>query len=358
MLLRRLSLILLLVTLSSCGTPAPLQMAGPTMGTTYHVKLTALPAGVERAQLQHDIDALLDEINQQMSTYLPESEVSRFNRAAADEWFAVSPATAKVVAEAQEVSRLTGGSLDATVEPLVELWNFGPAGTSDGAGPSAFHPPDQSAIDAALSRVGWQRLDVRLDPPALKKSVEGLEIDLSSVAKGYGVDRVAELLADRGISDYMVEIGGEVRAVGTRPDGRPWRIGIERPETDVRRTQWVAPLADASLATSGDYRNYYECDGHHYSHILDPSTGRPVEHTAASVSVLADSCMKADAWATAMLVLGPERGYDLAEEHGLAVLFVSRSDDGYAIRASTAWQAKLPGVVPEQANQRSMTNDE
>ena len=347
--MRHLSVpVLLLVAVSGCGTPEPLQMAGATMGTTYHVKLSALPPGTELAQLQQDVDAALEEVNEQMSTYLPESEVSRFNRAAADEWFDVSPATAAVVTEAQEVSRLTDGALDITVEPLVELWAFGPASISNAVDHAEFHPPDQAAIDAAREHVGWQKLEVRLDPPALRKSVAGLEIDLSAVAKGYGVDRVAELLAGRGVRDFMVEIGGEVRAAGQRPDGRPWRIGIERPESDVRQSQWIVPLADASLATSGDYRNYYEYEGHRYSHILDPSTGRPVEHSAASVSVLADSCMKADAWATAMLVLGPERGYDSAEKHALAVLFVSRTDNGFATRASSEWEAKLPGVVPEQ----------
>ena len=333
-------------------------MTGATMGTTYHIKLSALPAGAELTQLQQGVDALLEEVNQQMSTYRPDSEVSRFNRAPADEWFDVSPATAEVVTEALEVSRETDGALDITVEPLVELWNFGPAGVSDAPGETEFHVPDQETINSALERVGWQKLSVQLDPPALRKSVEGLEIDLSSVAKGYGVDRVAEFLEDHGVSDYMVEIGGEVRAAGQRPDGRPWRIGIERPETDRRQAQWVVPLANAGLATSGDYRNYFVYDGHHYSHILNPSTGRPVGHSAASVSVLSDSCMQADAWATAMLVLGPERGYDSAEKYGLAVLFISRTDDGFDTRASSDWQEKLPGVVPEQTNRRTMTKDE
>jgi thiamine biosynthesis lipoprotein len=346
----RLPIIFLLLVLAGCGTPEPLQMAGPTMGTTYHVKLTALPPTVELPQLQQDVDALLAEINLQMSTYLPESEVSRFNRAPADEWFAVSAATAEVVAAALEVSRETDGALDITVEPLVELWHFGPTGASDTTGLTEFQPPDEEAIDAARERVGWQKLSVRLDPPALRKSVEGLEIDLSSVAKGYGVDRVAELIADRGIGGYMVEIGGEVRAAGLRPDGRPWQIGIERPDVDRRAAQWVVPLADAALATSGDYRNYFDYEGHRYAHIIDPSTGRPVEHPLASVSVLADTCMKADAWATALVVLGPERGYDSAEKHGLAVLFVSRIDTGFATRATGAWQAKAPGVVSEQPN--------
>jgi thiamine biosynthesis lipoprotein len=341
---------LLLLVLAGCAVPEPIELTGETMGTTYHVKLAALPAGVELTQVQHDVDALLGEINDEMSTYLPQSQVSQFNIAPPDKWFAVSPAVVEVVTEALEVSRQTDGALDITVEPLVELWHFGPAGVSDTTGQVEFLPPDQAAIDAARQRVGWEKLSVRVDPPALKKGVDGLEIDLSSTAKGYGVDRVAGLLADRGVSDYMVEIGGEVRAAGRRPDGKPWQIGIERPDVGSRQAQWVVPLTSAALATSGDYRNYFEYEGHRYSHIIDPSTGRPVEHPAASVSVLADTCMKADAWATAMLVLGPERGYDLAEKRGLAVLFVSRTDGGFATRASTAWQKQEPGVVPEQAN--------
>lgn len=348
--MRRLPRLFLLLLLAGCGTPEPLQMTGPTMGTAYHVKLTALSAGVELAQLQHDVDALLGEINDQMSTYLPESEVSRFNRAPAEQWFEVSPAVVQVVIEAQEVSRQTGGALDITVEPLVELWHFGPAGVSDVTGQAELHAPTDETINAARQRIGWQKLSVQVDPPALRKSVDGLQIDLSSVAKGYGVDRVAQLIEDRGITGYMVEIGGEVRAAGHRPDGRPWRIGIERPDVGRRQAQWVVPLADASLATSGDYRNFFDDDGRRYSHIIDPSTGRPVEHPAASVSVLADACMKADAWATAMLVLGPERGYDLAESRAMAVLFVSRADGSFITRATTMWQVKAPGVVPEQSN--------
>jgi thiamine biosynthesis lipoprotein len=340
--MRPLPTIFLLLAATGCGSPEPLEMTGRTMGTTYHIKLAALPPSVELPQLQQDVDATLEEINLQMSTYLPESEVSRFNRAPADEWFAVSPATAEVVTAALEVSRETGGALDITVEPLVEIWHFGPSDTSDTSGQAELRPPDQAAIDAARQRVGWERLSVRFDPPALRKSVDGLQIDLSAVAKGYGVDRVAGLLSDRGVSDYMVEIGGEVRAAGRRPDGKPWQIGIERPDVSRRQAQWVVPLVNASLATSGDYRNYFDYKGHSFSHIIDPSTGRPVEHPAASVSVLTDSCMKADAWATAMLVLGPERGYDLAEKRGLAVLFVIHADSGFATRATTAWQHLLP----------------
>jgi thiamine biosynthesis lipoprotein len=334
--------------IAGCGAPAPLAIRGTTMGTTYEVKLAARPPGIELASLQADIASLLEQINNQMSTYRPESEVCRFSRAAKGEWFSVSAATAEVVAAALDVSDKTGGALDITVGRLVRLWGFGPGdGETRGslpagaASPDAFTPPSQDAVDAARAAAGYRRLAVRADPPALRKEVAELEIDLSAVAKGYGVDRVALLLEQRGIRNYMVQIGGETRAAGRRPDGRPWQIGIERPVVDRREVQTIVPLVDAALATSGDYRNYHEYGGRLYAHIIDPATGRPVVHTLASASVIADTCMAADAWATALVVLGPERGYDCAEEHGLAALFIARRETGFDMRTTTAWQARL-----------------
>jgi thiamine biosynthesis lipoprotein len=340
-----------LFALAGCGSPAPLALRGATMGTTYEIKLAANPRAIDPSALQADIDALLEAVNDQMSTYRSDSEICRFNRTAADEWFPVSRETAEVVAIAQDVSRASDGALDVTVGPLVRLWSFGPPDTTNGDGSAAaaerngrtaaFAPPAEASIAAARETVGFQRLEARQDPPALRKQIERLEIDLSAVAQGFGVDQVAQLLDKRGLTGYMVEIGGEVRAKGRRLDGRPWQIGIERPADDRRELLAAVPLSDASLATSGDYRNYHESAGRRFPHILDPSTGRPVDHALASVSVLADSCAAADAWATALMVLGPERGYNCANEHGVAALFVTRTDDGFAERMTAAWTARL-----------------
>ena len=340
--------VLLLATVSYVATSQlsaaePVSLSGPTMGTTYHVKFVRAAATESLANLQKDIDAALDEINRQMSTYRDDSEVSRFNHARAGAWFPVSPATAAVAAAALDVSRKTDGALDVTVGHLVRLWHFGPPVDPAGNSAAQLKPPTDEAIRKAQSLVGYKRMEVRLDPPALKKHVDGLEIDLSSVAGGYVVDRVAELLLEKGIGDFMVEVGCEIRTGGRRADGKPWRIAIERPLRNRRELLTAIPLTDAALSTSGDYRNYFEFDGHRYSHIIDPATGWPIEHKLASVSVMADTCMEADAWDTALLVLGPDRGFDCAEKNGIAALFLSPAagTDQDDVRATSAWKTRV-----------------
>jgi FAD:protein FMN transferase len=320
-------------------------LSGPTMGTTYHVKFVSPEPPESSAELQKRMESALEEINRQMSTYRRDSEISRFNRAVSDEWFGVSPATATVAATALELSRKTDGALDVTVGPLVRLWHFGPPMESNRETLAQLEPPGKGAIQQARARVGYDHLEVRLNPPALKKRIDRLEIDLSSVAGGYAVDRVAALLIAQGIDDFMVEIGGELRTGGRRADGKLWRIAIERPVRNRRDLLATVPLSDAALATSGDYRNYFEYEGRRYSHIIDPTTGWPIEQALASVSVVAGTCMTADAWDTALLVLGPERGFDCAEKHDVAALFVSRDGSGDAdqdeVRATSAWVARF-----------------
>ena len=189
-------------------------------------------------------------------------------------------------------------------------------------------------------RTGYEKLEYRLDPPALRKLHPELTIDLSALAKGYGVDVLAEYLEEVGVQDYMVEIGGEIRARGTNPDGQVWRIGIEKPEPGGQRSVYEAlPLEDLGMATSGDYRNYYELDGERLSHTIDPRTGRPITHKLASVTVLHEECAFADAYATALNVLGPERGYELAVSLKLPALFIVRVDDRFEEKATPAFQA-------------------
>ena len=294
-------------------------LTGTTFGTSYMVKvIDEDPIEIER--LESAIRIRLEQIDQRMSTYREDSEVSRFNHTAPGEWFPVSEETARLVQRATELSQMTSGAFDVTVGPVVTLWNFG-AGTAE----HRFQVPSDELIASTRDRVGYENLAVQLDPPALKKSVDGLEVDLSAIAKGYAVDAVAELLHE--YPNYMVEIGGEVRTKGSRNLGKGWRIGLEWPTRNERRVDSIITLNDQALATSGDYRSFQVQDGVTYSHTMDPATGRPVKHSMASATVLADDCATADALATALLVMGPERGQAFAVENNICALLVMRNDD-------------------------------
>ncbi len=312
---------------------------GSTMGTQYTIRVVDRGLGVDWPQLQQQIDSRLESINGRMSTYLPDSEISRFNRYEGNDWFAVSPELVQVIASGLEVSRLSRGAFDMTVGPLVNLWGFGPTGR-----PNAV--PTAEAIAECRSRVGYDRLEVREEPPALRKHRDDLYVDLSAIAKGFAVDEVAQLLEQHGVRSYMVEIGGEVRTRGRKPDGSSWRIGIERPVTTAREIECVVELDDCSLATSGDYRNFFEHGGRRYSHEIDPRTGRPVEHGLVSVSVLAHDCMAADAWATALIVLGPEAALPAARRQGLEVLCMVRTPEGLREQATPGFAARMRTAQP------------
>jgi thiamine biosynthesis lipoprotein len=305
------------------------------MGTLYNIKIAELPRGTTRQELASYIEAELDRINDQMSTYRPESEISRFNRHEAEHWLEVSPETAQVVHEALLMSEVTGGAFDITVAPLVNLWSFGPENRDQRV------PTDQE-IRTAMTRVGYRHVQVRISPPALRKLKDDIQINLAAIAKGFGVDQIAGLLERTGISGYIVEIGGEIRAHGSKPGGSSWTVGIETPTESRFGIQEALPLNNGALATSGDYRNFFKADGKRYSHTIDPRTGRPVEHDLASVTVIADNCMKADAWATALMVLGPEKGYQFAKGQGLAALFLIRSGEGFVRRATPAFNDLAP----------------
>ena len=330
----------LVLLLAGCGPESAkvLALNGATMGTTYSVQVLPPHADLDPDALQRRIDVLLAKVNALMSTYAPDSELSRFNATQSTDWFAVSPELVKVVDVARQVSDASGGAFDITVGPLVNLWGFGPESRPDAL-------PAQTDIDAARARVGYHKLHTRAEPPALRKDQPDLYVDLSAIAKGYGVDRVATLLESEGLTDYLVEIGGELRGRGVNGRGEPWRIAVERPEAGRRSVFRIVPLHDLGMATSGDYRNFFEVNGKRYSHSIDPSTGWPVQHPLASVTVLADDCMWADAWATALLVLGTEKGHALAESRGLAALFISRiggrdapaADDQYPAEATAAF---------------------
>lgn len=323
---------LFLVLLAGCSRgPAVWRFQGSTMGTTYHVTVVDAPEDVSEEALDAGIEQRLETVNRLMSTYRDDSEVSIFNRMPAGDWVPVSSATAGVVAVALDIYRLSGGAFDVTVGPLVDLWGFGARG---GAGERV---PGAEEIEAARALTGSDALHVRFDPAALMKDAPR-QIDLSAIAKGFGVDEVAHWLEQQGVRDYMVEVGGEVRAAGRNPRGEKWRIGIEAPELLRGQVARAIGISAKSVATSGDYRNYFEVDGKRYSHTIDPATGRPVEHALASVTVVSDNCTLADALATAIDVMGPERGMALAEREGIAVFMLVRKADGaFEARSSPAF---------------------
>lgn len=308
------------------------------MGTSYTIRVVVGDAPFDREDLEQAITERLERINDLMSTWRPESELSRFNRHQGTDWFPVSAETAEVVAAGIRIGRMTDGAFDITVGPLVRLWQFGPDP----------HPalPTPEELDATRTRVGREHLDVRLNPPALRKLRQDVEVDLSGIAKGYGVDAVARLLDERGLAAYLVEIGGEVRTRGAKPDGGGWIVGIEAPTPGRRSVRRTLELRGASLATSGDYRSFRDAEGRRWSHTIDPRTGRPIEHQLASVSVVAESCMESDALATALMVLGPDGAYDWARDNHVAALLVVRDGGGLVDRPTPEFARRFPASGP------------
>ncbi|MCC6143533.1 MAG: FAD:protein FMN transferase [Candidatus Hydrogenedentes bacterium] len=324
---------------AGCGPSGPAEhlFSGPTMGTEYHVKVIADLGPEAREKLDGLVADTLAGVNGLMSTYDPKSELSRFNQWASTDPFALSDETAEVFRIALEVSRQSGGAFDVTVGPLVNAFGFGPDESPQ--------PPDDGTLASLRERVGYTMLT--LDGTRISKARPDIYCDLSAVAKGYGVDVVANMLEAQGYGRYMVEVGGEVRAKGMNLRGQPWQIAVEKPIEDGRALQRIVSVEDQGLATSGDYRNFYTKDGQRYAHTIDPTTGRPVEHGIASASVLHKSCAWADAYATALMVLGAEKGIDLAREQGLAVLLISHTPEGGFAEVSTpAFDAV--SVVPSQ----------
>lgn len=323
---RTLALVVLALTtfrsVRAADTGQIIELSGQTMGTTYSVKVfTTEGDSIDRESLRLDIDGVLRNVNDQMSTYLKSSEISRFNESDSTDWVEISPEFADVVLAAQDVAKKTEGAFDITVGPLVNAWNFGPEPRTDKA-------PMAETVASLLDQVGYQKLSVRTDPPAIKKAVPGLQIDLSAIAKGHGVDRVVELLNEKTYDDVFVEIGGEVRVSGSK-SGQWWKVGIQMPDAATQQITAAHSLGtaddDVAMATSGDYRNYFQDGDRRYSHTIDPRFGMPIEHTLASVSIIADNCMMADAWATAINVLGPETGLAMANQQGLSALLITRT---------------------------------
>lgn len=328
-----------MLALAACSTDKAqefISINGNTMGTTYSVQLDVLPADVSEDELKNQLEAVLAVINQQMSTYEPDSEISLFNQSQSTESQPVSEQLVFLVSIAAGHSLISGGAFDITVGPLVELWGFGNKVSSQ--------RPAHDAIQSAQERIGHQLLEWQSQPPALRKQHPQLQIDLSAIAKGYGVDLLAQHLNDLDIGNYLVEIGGELRAVGMNPAGQAWQIGIQQPDASGPAANLVLSLSDQSVATSGDYLNFYVENGHRYSHIIDPRTGYPVFHQTASVTVIADTTTLADVWATTLLVLGEDAGSELAELNNIAAVFLVREgEDDFSISMTSEMIPLLGG---------------
>ena len=310
-------------------------ISGPTMGTTFQVKIVQREITLSADVLEREINVRLTEVNRQMSTYRDNSEITQFNRSRSTDWFGVSSDFAYVLHIAREISTWSDGAFDVTIGPLVNLWGFGPNAIPD-------RIPSPDSIVAYRALVGYKKILIDLSAPALKKELPEIYCDLSAVAKGFGVDRVASYLDSLGINHYFIEIGGELRTKGHNHLRQPWRIGIASPAGQGELQKALA-LNNMSMATSGDYHNYFERDGVRYSHTIDPRTGRPITHALASVSVIHKSCAYADGLATAINVMGPEKGFAFAEKRNLAVFMIVRQEDGFVEKMTSDFKKMIRG---------------
>lgn len=315
----------LALTLSACFPSnqtgkKELLLQGHTMGTTYSIKVVATVEQVEQLGLQNQIDDLLKKVNQQMSTYIADSELSVFNQSMSLAPVTVSAGLARVMQESLRLGNLTKGKLDVTVGPLVNLWGFGPEKRPEKV-------PSDSLLAETKARVGLQHLT--LSNNTLSKAIPNLYVDLSTIAKGYGVDLVAELIEENGIHNYLVEIGGELRVNGFKHTGELWVVGVKKPLTTEHSVQQLIVPKNNAMATSGDYYNYFESNGVRFSHIIDPDTGKPINHKLVSVTVIHPSSMTADGLSTALMVMGMEKGMVFAEENDIAAFFIAKTENGF-----------------------------
>ncbi len=314
----------------STHTEYPLLLHDQIMGTTYTVKVSTLPDSAKANEIKKIIRELLIRIDSQMSTYKPESEISMINSDFSEGWLPVSEELMQVLAVSKEISLASGGAFDITIGALVDLWGFG---STD----NQYEKPDKKQIQEKLAVVGFKNLEFDTEQNKLKKNNSDIHIDLSAIAKGYAVDKVAEILLLNNMNDFMVEIGGEIKLSGTNKEHLMWRIAIEKPDAERRVIQKILSISNMAIATSGDYRNFYELDGIRFSHTIDPRTGQPITHKLASVTVLDKSAMKADGWATALMVLGPDAGFQVAEQQNIAAMFIIKSKDGFEEKATSAF---------------------
>jgi thiamine biosynthesis lipoprotein len=319
-------LLLAVVTLSGCGEQL-LEFGGPTMGSRYSVKYLRGDKGPTVEQAQAATEAILAEVDQQLSTYRDDSLIAQFNAMPANSCQLMPAQLLALVAFAEQLSVQSAGAFDLTLEPLLNLWGFGPQS-------SIQQVPTAAQIAQVSERVGYQHL--RVDGQLLCKDAD-VAVDFNSIGAGYAVDRISARLAELGVSSYLVEATGELKAQGQKPDGSAWRIAIEAPLEHQQVAEKILSLDGYGVSTSGDYHNYFERDGLRYSHSLDPQTGAPIRHTLAQVTVVDRSVQRADGLSTLLMVLGPELGLQFAEREGIAALFVSRAPQGFVSRASSTF---------------------
>ncbi|TAN50493.1 MAG: FAD:protein FMN transferase [Methylococcaceae bacterium] len=307
---------LLAVLLTGCDSPPPeVSLTGVAQGTTYHIKFNPV-AGTDQAAIHRDIDAKLADIDLHYSNYREDSEISRFNRQQHTDWVEVSPDLLNMVAIAKVVHGKTRGCYDLTVKPLLEIWGFF---KHEG------HVPSDEQIATAKTKIGLNKIEIDQSSQRLRKTDAEMQLDLSSIGQGYAISQVANLLEAAGITSYLVEIGGEMKVRGKKSNGALWRVAIEKPVPERREVQRIIEVPEQrplAIMTSGSYRNFFESGGKMYSHIVDPATGRPVDHHLLSVSVLHDDATWADAWSTALLCLGEVEGPKAAAGEGLEALFI------------------------------------
>ncbi|PTQ69946.1 FAD:protein FMN transferase [Pseudomonas sp. GV071] len=337
--------VLVCLLLVGCG-PQVAEFGGPTMGSHYTLKYVAGEHTPAQAEVQAQVERVLAEVDQQFSTWRADSDLSRFNALPAGSCAAMPAPVRELVIFANTLWEDSDGAFDITVEPLMNLWGFGPQSRGQ-------QVPSAEQIVAAKGLVGQAYL--RIDGEQLCKDI-ALQLDLNSIVAGYTVDRIAALLGTLGIDSYLLDVTGELKAAGHKPDGTPWKIAIEAPRDDVQVAEQVLALDGWGVSTSGDYHNYFERNGQRYSHTLDPRTGAPISHQLAEVTVLDRSTLRADGLSTLLMVLGPERGFAFAEERGIAALFVSRTASGFSSRATAAFSRQFAKAHTPLAGTRDVVH--
>ncbi len=321
---RNVALLLIVLMFSGCERAGETEFSGAIQGTTYHIKMVMDQVETTPEQIKSEVEDVFRVVDEKLSNWREDSEISRVNRQETTDWIAVSPEIVRLVAIAKDINRRSAGCYDLTIKPLFDLWGFSKHEN---------RVPEQSEIDRTLAHVGMAKLEVDAENGRIRKSDPELSIDLSSIAQGYTVAAVADRLESLGIHHYLAEIGGEMKVKGRKANGASWRVAIEKPTPLAREVQRVLEIHQengAAVMTSGTYRNFFESGGKSYSHIIDPKTGRPVTHNLLSVTVLHADPTLADAWSTALLCVGESEGARIAEAEGLKALFIYR--DGQELK--------------------------
>ena len=333
-----LTVFLLLVSCEQESFDDFFKLKGASMGTIWHLTVVNPPTKLRSESLRINIVERLRKLNDQMSTWKTDSELSNFNRYTKKEWFSVSQEVLTVMTKAQTISEMTEGAFDVTVAPLVQLWGFSDSYQFE------FIPPNEKQIQHYRMQMGYQKLRLQQNPSALAKTEVHLSVDVSAIAKGYAVDLIADYLEKIGVERYLIEIGGEIRCSGLNARQEAWRIAIESPINIAESNKVIQQglyLKKGALATSGDYRNFFDYKGKRYSHTINPLTGYPVAHQLASVTVMANTTMEADALATALMVMGENKGFDFAREKNIAAYFIFRVKKGFESKATDGFKALL-----------------